>query len=111
MKRLRELAARAATEIRRNPDKPRNNLRALADYFNHMVTGVIGDKQRQFDLEYWDKIAKAMEETVDPSELELWVAGVAGEISLLMMAHQQQIPRDQLKRNVLRFCDAIDIVG
>jgi len=112
MEQLKVLAAVAATEIRQSPENPGERVRALVDYFNHVVVkSVLQDKDTLLDPLYWLKIGRAMSESIKEDEIEIWVAALGGQMSLYLLPEQRQIPRKDLARNVLNFCDAIDIVG
>ena len=108
---LRELTAKAANEIR-SPNGPGPHTRALANYFSSLITTIVGTSSVEFDHARWLKIVQAM--GVNGGEigedLLLWIAGLGGEISLLLIGHQQQVPKEHLERNILAFCDAVDIV-
>lgn len=108
---LRRLAADTATEIR-SANGPGPCTQALANYFNSLITTIVRTKSVVFDHRYWTKIVRAMgaNGAHGDENLLLWVSAMGGQISLLLIAHQKQVPREHLKTSVLAFCDAVESV-
>ncbi len=109
---LRELAAKAAGEIR-SSNGPGPHTRALANYFNSLITTIVSTKSVVFDHRLWSKIVQKMgaDGARSGENILLWVSAMGGQISLLLIRHQKQMPREDLTRNVLAFCDAVESVG
>ncbi len=109
---LRNLTASAAVEIR-SATGPGPHTQALANYFNSLITGIVSTKSVAFDHRRWTKIVEKMDANGPHSgeNLLLWVSALGGQISLLLIAQQKQVPREHLETSVLAFCDAVEKVG
>lgn len=97
MIRLRELAAATADEIQ--TDRIGDGTHEFADYVNKQASNSMSD----IDLATWRKAAnKCGEHLTCDADLYLWIRGVGGEASLLLLPRQEQIGVSRLRENVLK---------
>lgn len=106
---LKSLAASAATELRSGARGEHSHMRALADFLNELVSRAVISKK--LDTVFWGRIAARMGEEPEKMQegvLLRWFAGIAGEMSLLVVGKQKQVPINHLLRTALLFCDAME---
>jgi len=100
LKTLGELATAAARELRDGlPEK-----RPAVCAFAYRINAMVGTMQ-VFNARRWRTLAKKFGEKFDNDvDVYLWARGIAGEVSLLAVSGQHQIPEPRLVKNVRKLC-------